>query len=136
MRVLRAAQDDTADSTNGVNPEWRAGDPGSIAATVDAKRRNGEHWVVRVVTPEMGYAVLRLMDYPSWQVTVDGKPATGRPIREDGLMAVPVTGGKSYDCSAMDRDQGCDRGARSLRRRPAGAGAHGRPRTQIRDRRV
>ncbi len=92
-RVLRAAQDDTADSTNGVNPEWRAGDPGSIAATVEVQRWNGEHWVVRVVTPEMGYAVLRLMDYPSWQVTVDAKPATGRPVREDGLMAVPVTAG-------------------------------------------
>ncbi len=35
--------------------------------------------------------MLRLMDYPSWRVTVDGKPAQGRPIREDGLMAVPVT---------------------------------------------
>jgi hypothetical protein len=93
VRVLRAAQDDTADSTNGVNPEWRAGDPGSIAATVDTQRWNGEHWVVRIVTPETGYAVLRLMDYPSWRVTVDGNPANGRPFREDGLMAVPVKAG-------------------------------------------
>jgi hypothetical protein len=37
--------------------------------------------------------VLRLMDYPAWRVTVDGKPAHGRPLREDGLMAVPVTTG-------------------------------------------
>ena len=44
VRMLHAAQDDTADSTNGVNPEWRAGDPGSIDATVDAQRWNGEHW--------------------------------------------------------------------------------------------
>jgi hypothetical protein len=97
VRVLREAQDDTADSTNGDNPAWRAGDPGSIAATVDAMRRNEEHWVVRVSTPETGpktgYAVLRLMDYPSWQVTVDGKPALGRPVREDGLMTVPVAAG-------------------------------------------
>jgi hypothetical protein len=93
VRVLRAAQDDTADSTQGDNPEWRAGDPGNIAAKVDTQRRNGEHWVVSVVTPEAGYAVLRLMDYPSWRVTVDGKPAPGRPVREDGLMAVPVTAG-------------------------------------------
>jgi hypothetical protein len=49
--------------------------------------------VVRVLTPETGYAVLRLMDYPSWRVTVDGKPAPGRPIREDGLMAVPLAAG-------------------------------------------
>ncbi len=93
VRVLRGAQDDTADSTNGDNPEWRAGDPGSIAAAVDAMRRNEEHWVVRVSTPETGYAVLRLMDYPSWRVTVDGKVAPGRPVREDGLMAVPVAAG-------------------------------------------
>jgi hypothetical protein len=91
VRVLRGAQDDTADSTNGDNPEWR--DPGSIAATVDAGRRNEEHWVVRIATPETGYAVLRLMDYPSWRVTVDGKAAPGRPVREDGLMAVPVAAG-------------------------------------------
>jgi hypothetical protein len=93
VRVLRGAQDDTADSTTGDNPEWHAGDPGSIAAAVDAMRRNQEHWVVRVLTPETGYAVLRLMDYPSWRVTVDGKPAPGRPAREDGLMAVPVAAG-------------------------------------------
>jgi hypothetical protein len=91
VRVLRTAQDDTADSTNGDNPEWH--DPGSITATVDAMRRNEEHWVVRVSTAETGYAVLRLMDYPSWRVTVDGKPAPGRPAREDGLMTVPVAAG-------------------------------------------
>jgi 6-pyruvoyl-tetrahydropterin synthase related domain len=93
VRVLRGAQDDTADETSVDNPEWRAGDPGSIAAQVDAKRRNGEHWTVSVVTPETGYAVLRLMDYPSWRVTVDGQPVNGRPLREDGLMAVPVKAG-------------------------------------------
>ena len=32
VRVLRSAQDDTADDTAADNPEWRAGDPGSIAA--------------------------------------------------------------------------------------------------------
>ena len=47
--------------------------------TVDAKRRNAEHWVIRVATPEPGYAVLRLMEYPAWRVTVDGKPAQDRP---------------------------------------------------------
>jgi hypothetical protein len=93
VRVLRGAQDDTADSNTGDNPEWRAGDAGSIAAKVDAMRRNQEHWVVRVLTPETGYAVLRLIDYPSWRVTVDGKPAPGRPVRQDGLMAVPVAAG-------------------------------------------
>ena len=94
VRMLRAAQDDTADDTLADNPEWRAGDPGSIAARVDAQRRNGEHWTVSVVTPETGYAVLRLMDYPSWRVTVDGLQVKSRPSREDGLMAVPVKAGR------------------------------------------
>jgi hypothetical protein len=94
VRVLRGAQDDAANSSNGDNPEWRAGDSGSIAATIDAMRRNEEYWVVRLSTPETGYAVLRLMDYPSWRVTVDGNLAPGRPVREDGLMAVPVAAGK------------------------------------------
>jgi hypothetical protein len=93
VRVLRGAQDDTADTANGDNPEWRSGGPGSIAATANATRRNEEHWVVRVETRDAGYAVLRLLDYPSWRVTVDGKVAPGRPVREDGLMAVPVAAG-------------------------------------------
>jgi hypothetical protein len=93
VRVLRGPQDDIAVSAQGDNPEWRAGDPGSITAKVDARRWNGEHWVVKVVTPEAGYAVLRLMDYPAWRVTVDGKPAQDRPGRGDGMMAVPVRAG-------------------------------------------
>ena len=93
VRVLRAPQDDTADDTSADNPEWRAGDPGSIAARVDARRGNGEHWTVSLVTPETGYAVLRLMDYPAWRVKMDGQPVSGRPLREDGLMAVPVEAG-------------------------------------------
>ncbi len=94
VRVLRGAQDDTADDSSSDNPEWRAGDPGSIAAQVDARRWNGEHWIVSLVIPETGYAVLRLMDYPSWRVTVDGQPVKSRPLREDGLMAVPVEAGR------------------------------------------
>jgi 6-pyruvoyl-tetrahydropterin synthase related domain len=93
LRVVRGAQDDTADETSADNPEWRAGDPGSIAAQADVNRRNGEHWTVTVTTPETGYAVLRLMDYPSWRVTMDGQPVNGRPLRGDGLMTVPVKAG-------------------------------------------
>jgi hypothetical protein len=49
--------------------------------------------LINLVTPEAGYAVLRLMEYPSWRVTVDGKPAQDRPGRDEGLMAVPVVAG-------------------------------------------
>jgi len=93
VRLLSATQDDTADSRTGDNPEWRAGAAGSIAATVNVKQSNAEHWIVSVVSPETGYAVLRLMDYPSWRVTLDGRPVQDRPVRDDGLMTVPVTAG-------------------------------------------
>lgn len=93
VRVLRDAQDDTADSTPADNPEWRSGNPGGIPATVDAKRNHGEHWKIWVATPQAGFAVLRLMEYPSWQVTVDGVDIPQRPAREDGLMAVPLNAG-------------------------------------------
>jgi 6-pyruvoyl-tetrahydropterin synthase related domain len=93
VRVLRGAQDDDTDGAGGDNPQWRAGNSGTIAARVDAERWDAEHWVVSVVTPEPGFAVLRLMEYPAWRVTVDGTLAQGRPAREDGLMAVPVTAG-------------------------------------------
>ena len=93
VRVLSAAQDDTADSSKGDNPEWRAGTSGSNAAIANVKQWNAEHWTVNIATAETGYAVLRLMDYPSWQVTVDDKPALGRPVRDDGLMTIPITAG-------------------------------------------
>jgi hypothetical protein len=93
VRMLRDAEDDAAKNTAGDNPDWRAGDPGSVTAKVEAKAWDAEDWVVRLSTPESGYAVLRLMDYPSWRVSVDGLQVEGRPLRADGLMAVPVTAG-------------------------------------------
>jgi hypothetical protein len=93
VRVLRTAEDDTAGNPAGDNPEWHAGDPGAVAAKVAANAWNAEHWVVSLSTPESAYAVLWLMDYPSWRVSVDGRQVAGRPLREDGLMTVPVTPG-------------------------------------------
>jgi hypothetical protein len=94
VRVLSAPQDDSADSSKVDNPEWSAGSSGHIAATVNLKQWSAEHWTVSVVTAETGYAVLKLMDYPSWQVTVDAKPEPGRPMRDDGLMTIPIRAGK------------------------------------------
>ncbi|MGC2400736.1 MAG: 6-pyruvoyl-tetrahydropterin synthase-related protein [Acidobacteriaceae bacterium] len=96
VRIVRGAQDDEASEAEGANPEWQAGGPGSLQAKVEAKRQNVEHWRVSVSTPEGGYAVFRLMDFPSWRVTVDGKPSPVRPMRKDGLLAVPIGAG-SHD---------------------------------------
>lgn len=95
VRVLRNAQDDTADSTDGENPEWKAGANGSIRSTFRVKQQNGEHWVVDLMSAEPGYAVLRRMDYPSWRVRVDGVLISQRPARLDGLMTVPVRAGRN-----------------------------------------
>jgi hypothetical protein len=116
VRVVRAAQDDAAGSTEGDNPEWRARDPGTIAAKVATKPWNAEHWMVNLSTPESGYAVLRLMDYPSWRVSVDDRQIVSRPLRRDGLMAVPVTpGSHTIDVQwSATRDVVAGRGLTSL----------------------
>ncbi len=98
VRVLRAAQEDGVTRGQGDNPEWHAPAAGSphasphvsIDAKIDARRPDGEHWALRIATPEPAYAVLRLMDYPSWNVRVDGHPVNTRPRRKDGLLTVPI----------------------------------------------
>ena len=41
-----------------------------------------------------GYLVLRLRSYPAWDVRVNGRAVASLPMREDGLMAVPVPEGQ------------------------------------------
>jgi hypothetical protein len=94
VRVLRNAKADEASGHQGENPEWQSGTPDIITASVDAKRLNSEHWLVSVASPKAGYATLRLMDYPAWRVTIDGRPVLQRPVRDDGLMTLPVEAGR------------------------------------------
>lgn len=94
VRVLRSAQDDTVDSTDGENPEWKPVADSSVSSTFHVNHQGGEHWIVNVANADAGFAILRLMDYPSWRVLVDGRPEAHRPVRMDGLMAVPLTAGK------------------------------------------
>jgi hypothetical protein len=93
VRVLRDSQDDTSVSVNGENAEWQAGNAASIKAKVDGRQTSGESWTIRLATPQAGFAVLRLMDYPAWRVTLDGQLLTTRPSRPDGLMTLPVAAG-------------------------------------------
>jgi hypothetical protein len=93
VRMLRGAEDDMVDSTNGDNPQWHGPAAGAIAAEVSTRRPQGEHWMVHIFSPVPGFAVLRLMDYPSWGVRVDGKTLSFRPHREDGLLTVPLPAG-------------------------------------------
>jgi hypothetical protein len=93
VRLLRGPQDDTSVSVNGENAEWQAGNAATIAAKVDSRQTSGESWAIQITTPQAGFAVLRLMDYPAWQVTLDGQLLTAPPSRPDGLMTLPIAAG-------------------------------------------
>ena len=81
----------------GKEPQAESVRPGNgnarqIAATIRIQRWVSEHRTVRVTSPERGFAVLRLMDYPAWRVMRNGEPMTPAR-RSDGWMAVPVEAG-------------------------------------------
>jgi 6-pyruvoyl-tetrahydropterin synthase related domain len=74
------------------NPAWRP-EQGSCTATTAAKLRQPEHLQIATTTTQPGYLILRLRSYPAWRVTVNDRPATNLPKRDDGLIAVPVPQG-------------------------------------------
>jgi hypothetical protein len=79
-----------------VTPEWSPAQHACFATfewTRNPQRPGTEHRQIRTQTPTPGYLVLRLREYPAWRVRVNGQPAPPRPIRQDGLMAVPVPAG-------------------------------------------
>jgi hypothetical protein len=55
--------------------------------------RGAEHFEVLAVSDHAGYWIVRVRQYPAWQVRVNGRPVGTMPHREDGLMAVPVPAG-------------------------------------------
>ncbi len=79
-----------------VTPEWLP-EQGSCLATYafdPASGRNEvQHRSVHLVAPQAGFLVLRLREYPAWLVSVNGKVVSTRPVRDDGLMAIPVPPG-------------------------------------------
>jgi hypothetical protein len=93
VRVLARADGDTANSSVQQDPPWTS----SLVqpAKVDVVDSTTEHKAFRVQTPTAGFAVLKLMDYPSWRVRVNGVDIVARPQRNDGLMTIPITAGGS-----------------------------------------
>jgi len=94
VRVLRAADADEGP----LNPDldtWQATPADDVPATVQVEKWGGERRTAVVMSSGPGYAVLRLMDYPAWRVTVNGAtlPVAARAHREDGLMTIPVQAG-------------------------------------------
>jgi hypothetical protein len=98
VRLLTIPDAEEPASDAGDNPEWPGYSLGAIDAapgTITIARWEPESRQVSVVTKEPAFAVLTLMDYPAWQVTVNGRDINNRPKREDGLMTVPIEAGKS-----------------------------------------
>lgn len=92
VRVLQNPQGDEVneDETQTANPQWMPNAAGAIKVKVTATERNAEQWKIRIDGAPGGYAVLRLMDYPAWQVTLNGKAVEHRLHRPDGLMTIPL----------------------------------------------
>ncbi len=76
-----------------MTPVWDAGQ-GSCEATFAETRQSWKAWPeqlhIPATTPHAGYLILRLRRYPAWLVKVNGRPVSDLPLREDGLIAVPV----------------------------------------------
>jgi hypothetical protein len=77
------------------NPVWNR-DQGSCLAVfhfVHGLQTNPEHRELRAATVQPGYLVLRLLSYPAWCIRANGQLLTMLPVRDDGLIVVPVAQG-------------------------------------------
>jgi hypothetical protein len=79
-------------SADGGIPAWSP-DQGSCEVTAKAQLRQPEHMRLSTETPRSGFLILRLLSYPAWRITVNGKPMEQADPRDDGLIAVPVPQG-------------------------------------------
>ncbi len=95
IRLLASADADEADSSVAENPTWTANPVETPSSQISVQRWNVEHMSASIITTAPGFAVLRLMDYPAWQVQLNDVRVEHRPRRDDGLMTIPVSAGKS-----------------------------------------
>jgi hypothetical protein len=96
IRVLKAADAETAPSPNTDdqnNPAYTPTPQDQIAANIKVEQWLPERKAATIATQTPGFAVLRLMDYPAWQVLANGTPVLTRPQRDDGLMTIPIPAG-------------------------------------------
>lgn len=77
-----------------LTPVWSP-DQASCLATFpyDPGMDNLRHKRVQATASKPGFLILRLREYPAWTVRVNGNPVLSRPIRDDGLMAIPLPAG-------------------------------------------
>lgn len=78
-----------------VPPSWDP-DQHSCDATYDSNHPSylaGQDLRIHGVTPHAGYLILRIRRYPAWQIRVNDVLQQNLPLRNDGLIAVPVPQG-------------------------------------------
>ena len=96
LLTVEDAEEPAADA--GDNPEWPGYSLGAIDSTpgvIAIHSWQAEAKQLTVTTTRPAFAVLALMDYPSWRVRVNGQPVLARPKRDDGLMTIPIEAGES-----------------------------------------
>lgn len=85
-------RDDPTDP--GTPPEWNAAQHSCQSTFTAAPGSGPERLRIAAQTPSAGYLVLRLRSYPAWRITLNDLPVTQLPVRDDGLIAVPVPQGR------------------------------------------
>lgn len=95
IRILPQSDSDEADSSIAENPAWQASSNQLPNTHIKIEQWNVEHMTAAIDSPTAAFAVLRLMDYPAWQVRLNGQPSPIRPHRDDGLMTIPIAAGHS-----------------------------------------
>ena len=95
LRILKTVDGDQGDSSVAENPEWQANTADIVNARLKIVRWTSESKEAEVHLSAPAYALFRLIDYPAWQVEVNGKALPARPHRDDGLLTVPLDAGQS-----------------------------------------
>ena len=72
---------------------WLSPDPDAKAPAHAIPGPVPAHLTINAPSPET--LILNLRDYPSWRVTLNGSPVSGRGQRDDGLIAIPIPAGPS-----------------------------------------
>jgi hypothetical protein len=91
IRLLNSA---TAEGSPGDDhAQWCPDSAQEIAGAIAITPSGLERVSASVATNAPGYAVLRLLDYPAWRITVNGAALGDRPHRSDGLLVIPVAAG-------------------------------------------
>ncbi len=93
VRLLPSPDADEGDDAAAPNPDWQPSHP--LADTVQIDQWQPEQKRLRIQSATPGFAVLRLEDYPAWQVLDDDRPVALRPHREDGLLTIPYAAGRT-----------------------------------------